>query len=80
MNPADVTDYEAFKNTVCGQIESTDYFKAQKTDEEKYLIYEGCSYSILDAARDIKEEEFLYVSLNRLLDEKALEYGVTRDE
>ena len=70
--------YEDFKNTVCGQIESTDWYKSMTTNQDRYDAYEACGISILDAAKDENEEAFLYESLNALLDEKAKEFGVER--
>jgi len=70
--------YEDFKNTVCGQIESTDWYKSMVTNQDKFNAYEACSISILDAAENENEEAFLYESLNILLDEKAIEFNVER--
>lgn len=70
--------YEDFKNTVCGQIESTDWYKSMTTNLGRFRVYEACGISILDAAEDENEEAFLYESLDTLLNEKALEFGVER--
>jgi len=70
--------YEDFKNTVCGQIESTDWYKSMTTSLGRFRVYEACSFSILDAAENENEEAFLYESLDTLLNEKALEFGVER--
>jgi hypothetical protein len=74
------SDYEHFKNTVCGQLESTEFFQLQTTNQGRYEAYEAVSISILDAAKTVDEEAFLYESLDTLLDEKAKLYGVTRED
>ena len=64
--------YEDFKNTVCGQIESTDWYKSMTTNQDRYDAYEACGISILDAAKDENVNDVLEPIVKCPVDEETL--------